>query len=179
MNSEMDFDLDRAIRKVKDFPKKGILFYDVTSIFTNNDAFKWVVDKATQIYKDKKIDLLLAVESRGFLFAAPISYNLGVPLALARKAGKLPGGTIKESYKLEYGEATLEVHKEDIKKDSRVLIIDDLIATGGTLKACASMVEKLGAKVAGIFGVIGLPFLKYADVLKGYEVTVLINYDSE
>jgi len=179
MNSRIDFDLDKAVRKVKDFPKKGILFYDVTGIFTNPVAFKRVVDKATQIYKDKKIDSILAVESRGFLFAAPISYNLGVPLALARKAGKLPGETIQESYKLEYGVATLEVHIEDIKKGSRVLIIDDLIATGGTLKACANMVEKLLAIVAGIFGVIGLPFLKYADVLKDYEITSLINYDSE
>lgn len=179
MNGEIDFDLNKAIRKVKDFPKKGILFYDITSIFTNPSAFKWVVDKTTQIYKDKNIDSLLAVESRGFLFAAPISYNLKIPLALARKAGKLPGETIKESYKLEYGEATLEVHKEDIKKGSRVLIIDDLIATGGTLKACASIVEKLGAEVAGIFGVIGLLFLNYSDLLKGYDVTTLINYDSE
>jgi adenine phosphoribosyltransferase len=174
-----DFNLDNAIRKIKDFPKPGILFYDITSIFTNSEAFKWVVDRSMEIYKNARIDAILAVESRGFLFAAPLAYKLGIPLILARKAGKLPGKTIKQSYALEYGEATLEIHVEDIKSGSNVLIIDDLIATGGTLKACISMIEKNGAKVAGIFGVIGLPFLNYGKVLAGYKVDTLINYHGE
>ena len=174
-----EFNLDKAIRKIKDFPKPGILFYDITSIFTNPDAFKWVVDKSVEMYKSAGIDSILAVESRGFLFAAPLSYKIGVPLILARKAGKLPGKTIKQSYALEYGEATLEIHTEDLKSGSKVLIIDDLIATGGTLKACASMIEKSGAEVAGIFGVIGLPFLNYDKVLAGYKVNTLINYHGE
>jgi adenine phosphoribosyltransferase len=174
-----DFNLDSAIRKIKDFPKPGILFYDITSIFTNPEAFKWVVDRSEQLYKNSGIDTILAVESRGFLFAAPLSYKLSVPLILARKAGKLPGKTIKQSYALEYGEATLEIHMEDLKPGSKVLIIDDLIATGGTLKACASMVERSGAKVSGIFGVIGLPFLNYEKFLGGYRINTLINYHGE
>ena len=173
------FDLDKAIRKVKDFPKPGILFYDITSIFTNVEAFKWIIDKSYELYKDKKIDAILAVESRGFIFASPLAYRLGIPLVLARKAGKLPGKTLKQSYSLEYGEATLEVHIEDIKKGQNILIIDDLIATGGTLKACIGLIENLQAKVSGIFGVIGLPFLNYEKILSGYEIKTLINYHAE
>ncbi len=174
-----DFNLDDVIRKVKDFPKEGILFYDVTSIFTNPEALQWIIDKAESLYEGKKIDAILSVESRGFIIASPLAYKMSVPLALARKKGKLPGETISQSYSLEYGEATLEIHKTDIKPGMNVLIIDDLIATGGTLKACAMMVEKLGAKVAGFFGIIGLPFLNYEEALKGYEINTLINYHGE
>lgn len=174
-----NFDLDKAIRKVKDFPKPGILFYDITSIFTNTSAFKWVIDKAYEMYKDKKVDAILAVESRGFIFASPLAYKLGIPLVLARKAGKLPGKTLKQSYSLEYGESSLEVHVEDIKKGQNFLIIDDLIATGGTLKACISLIEKLDAKVFGIFGIIALPFLNYGKVLSGYDIKTLIEYHGE
>jgi adenine phosphoribosyltransferase len=173
------YNLDNAIRKVPDFPKPGIMFYDVTSIFTNPEAFAWVVDKACDFYKDQHIDEILIVESRGFIVGSTLAYKLGLPMVLARKKGKLPGKTVDESYSLEYGEATLEVHKEDITPGANVLIIDDLIATGGTLKACANLIEKLDAKVAGFFGIIGLPFLKYEEVLKGYNITTLINYDSE
>ena len=174
-----ELNLDDYIRKIKDFPKKGILFYDVTSLFTNPVSFKWIVQKMTELYKNRKPDAVLAVESRGFIVASPFAFNLGIPLALARKAGKLPGETIKQSYSLEYGEATLEIQKSDIQKGDNVLIIDDLVATGGTLKACAEMVEKLGAKVEGFFGIIGLPFLNYDKALNGYDVKTLINYHGE
>ena len=174
-----NFDLDKVIRKIPDFPKPGILFYDITSIFTNPEAFKWIVDRAESMYKNSGIDLIMAVESRGFLFAAPLANKLSLPLIPARKAGKLPGKTLKQSYALEYGEATLEIHMEDIKPGMNVLVIDDLIATGGTLKACAAMIEKSGAKVAGFFGVIGLPFLNYDRTLEGYKVDTLINYHGE
>jgi adenine phosphoribosyltransferase len=175
----IDFDLDKAIRKVPDFPKPGILFYDVTSILTNREAFKWIIDKAIDVFESSGYDTLLAVESRGFIFASPMAYLTGKPIVLARKSGKLPGKTISQSYALEYGEATLEIHSDDIQPGNRVLIIDDLIATGGTLKACTKMVEKLGASVTGIFGVIGLPFLDYEKVLEGYSVTTLHNYHGE
>ncbi|MCG8572156.1 MAG: adenine phosphoribosyltransferase [Spirochaetes bacterium] len=174
-----DFDLDAAIRKIPDFPKKGILFYDITSILLNPEAFKWVIDQAVENYKDKHIDKLLAVESRGFIFASALAYQLNIPIVLARKPGKLPGQTISESYSLEYGEATLEIHQDDIQKGDNILVIDDLIATGGTLKTCANLIEKTGAKVAGFFGVIGLPFLNYDKVLAGYDIKTYINYDSE
>ncbi|HOJ64571.1 MAG TPA: adenine phosphoribosyltransferase [Spirochaetota bacterium] len=174
-----DINLDNFIRKVKDFPKPGILFYDITSIFTQPEAFSWIIEKAFEMYKDKKIDMLLAVESRGFIFASPLAYKMKIPLVLARKAGKLPGATIKENYALEYGTATLEVHKEDIPSGKNILIIDDLIATGGTLKACANLVKKLGSNVTGFFAVIGLPFLNYEKLLEGYDIKTLINYHSE
>ena len=171
--------LDNAIRKIPDFPKPGVLFYDITSIFTDPRAFSHVIDTACDLYALEKPDVLMAVESRGFIFAAAIAYNLKKPFILARKKGKLPGDTVEQSYSLEYGEATLEIQKSDLKPHSKVLIIDDLIATGGTLEACAKLVEKVGCTVEGFFGVIGLPFLKYEERLKNYRIDTMINYDCE
>jgi adenine phosphoribosyltransferase len=172
-------DLDKAIRKVPDFPKPGILFYDITSIFTNVEAFKYVVDTMIESYASQKVDGIIAIESRGFLLGACFAYKKGLPLVLARKKGKLPGKTISESYDLEYGSATLEIHKDDLIPGKRWLIIDDLIATGGTLKAVANMIESTGAQVAGIFSIIGLPFLGYDDKIGKYNPITLIDYDSE
>lgn len=174
-----NFNLDEAIRKVPDFPKPGILFYDITSIFTNTKAFAYCIDAAVEILKDKDFDLFLAVESRGFIFTSVLAYKLGKPFTLARKKGKLPGETISETYSLEYGTATLEIHTADLLPGSKVVIIDDLIATGGTLRACADMIEKSGSKVASIFGIIGLPFLEYNKKIGEYHVDTLINYLSE
>ena len=174
-----NFNLDNHIRKVPDFPKKGILFYDVTSLLTNPDAFGHIVKKMVDRYSNRAISGIVAIESRGFLFAAPLALHLRVPLLLARKKGKLPGKTVSEEYNLEYGTGILEIHSDDLKKDMDLLIIDDLIATGGTLKAVANMIERQGSHVSGIFSVIGLPFLKYEAVLSGYEVTTLINYHAE
>lgn len=172
-------DLDEVIRKVPDFPKPGILFYDITSIFTHPKAFRFTIDEMMRIYHDVKIDGIIAVESRGFLFGACFAEKAEIPLILARKKGKLPGKTIQQNYDLEYGSATLEIHEEDLTAGKRWLIIDDLIATGGTLEAVALMVEKTGAQVAGIFGVIGLPFLNYKDKIDKYNPTTLINYHGE
>ncbi|MDA3811224.1 MAG: adenine phosphoribosyltransferase [Spirochaetaceae bacterium] len=174
-----NFNLDNAIRKIKDFPIPGVLFYDITSIMMNPVAFKWVIDQMVSIYKDKDIGAIAAVESRGFIFGAPMAERLGIPMILVRKSGKLPGDTIKTSYKLEYGEAEIEIHTADITKGHNVLIVDDLLATGGTLKATAELLVEGGAIVTDVFSVIGLPFLNYSKMLDGLNITTLINYDSE
>lgn len=171
--------LDKNIRRIPDFPKPGILFYDITSVLVTPEAFKYVIDQMVSIYKDKKIDAVAGVESRGFIFAAPFAEKLGIPLVLIRKKGKLPGDTYECSYSLEYGTATVEVHKADIKKGQNILVVDDLIATGGTLAAAKNLIEQGGAEVTDFFGVIGLPFLNYQKVLENCNVTTLINYDSE
>ncbi len=171
--------LDKNIRRIPDFPKPGILFYDITSVLVNPEAFKYVIDQMVSIYKDKKIDAVAGVESRGFIFAAPFAEKLGIPLVLIRKKGKLPGDTYECSYSLEYGSATVEVHKADIKKGQNILVVDDLIATGGTLAAAKNLIEQGGAEVTDFFGVIGLPFLNYQKVLENCNVATLINYDSE
>lgn len=171
--------LDKNIRRIPDFPKPGILFYDITSVLVNPEAFKYVIDQMVELYKNKKIDAVAGVESRGFIFAAPFAEKLGIPLILIRKKGKLPGDTYECSYSLEYGTATVEVHKADIKKGQNILVVDDLIATGGTLAAAKNLIEQGGAEVTDFFGVIGLPFLNYQKVLENCNVTTLINYDSE
>ena len=172
-------DLDKVIRKVPDFPKPGILFYDVTSIFIDPEAFNYVLGKMSELYKDVDIDGVIAIESRGFLLGAPYALARKIPLVLARKQGKLPGDTYEQSYSLEYGEATLEIHKEDLKLGKKWLIVDDLIATGGTLTAVAKMVERNGDQVAGIFSIIGLPFLNYMVSIGKYNPVTLIDYQGE
>jgi len=173
------FDLDAAIRKVPDFPKPGILFYDITSVLTNPDAFNHCVESMVKLYKAESIDAVAAIESRGFLFAAPLSIRLGLPLILVRKKGKLPGKTLSKSYSLEYGTAEVEIHEADIPRGGRVLIVDDLIATGGTLRAAADILVQGGAIPIGVFSVIGLPFLNYTKTLAGLEVRTLIEYFGE
>ncbi len=172
-------DLDKAIRKVPDFPKPGILFYDITSIFMNPDAFRYVVDKMLANYSDGEVDGVISIESRGFLLGSCFAYSKKVPLVLARKKGKLPGKTISQSYLLEYGSATLEIHESDLIPGKRWLIIDDLIATGGTLEAVASMIENSNAHVAGIFSIVGLPFLNYQERIGKYQPVTLIDYNGE
>ena len=176
----MDIELlDKAIRRVPDFPKPGILFYDITGVLVNPEAFKLCIDEMVSIYKDSNFDAVAAVESRGFLFAAPFAERLGIPLVLIRKKGKLPGDTYECSYSLEYGTATVEVHKSDVKKGQKFLVVDDLIATGGTLAASKNLIEQGGAEVTDFFGIIGLPALNYKKILAPCKVTTLINYDGE
>ena len=169
-------DLDKAIRRVPDFPKPGILFYDITSILVNPDAFKFCIDRMVDLYKDAKLDAIAAIESRGFIFAAPLAEKLGIPLLLIRKKGKLPGETYTCSYSLEYGTATIEAHKTDIKKGFNYLLVDDLIATGGTFKAGNNIINQGGGNVVECFGVIGLPDLKFREALAPLKVTTLIDY---
>ncbi|MFI3256851.1 MAG: adenine phosphoribosyltransferase [Spirochaetales bacterium] len=171
--------IDQAIRRVPDFPKEGILFYDITGILVNPKAFSMCLDAAVDIYKNMKVDAVAGVESRGFLFAAPLADRLGIPLILIRKKGKLPGETWACKYQLEYGTAEIEIHKSDVQAGQKILVIDDLIATGGTLKAVKTILEEAGASVAEFFGIVGLPFLHYKKILEPTKVRTLINYDSE
>lgn len=175
-----DFDvLDKVIGKVPDFPKSGVLFYDITGVLRHPEAFKYSIDRMVEIYADQKIDAVAGIESRGFIFAAPFAERLGIPLILIRKKGKLPGKTYNCRYDLEYGSAEIEVHCADIQKDQKILLVDDLIATGGTLAAAKNLVEQGGAFVSDVFGVIGLPFLGYEKALDPLKVTTLIQYSTE
>lgn len=174
-----EYDFDASIRKVPDFPKPGILFYDITKLLEDNDAFKAIQDELDKRISPDSYDAILGVESRGFVFSAVASYRLGKPLYLARKPGKLPNPTISQSYDLEYGSASLEIQKVDLAKGGRWLVVDDLIATGGTLEATCNLLESEGVDIAAIFSVIGLPFLGYSDKLSKYSVHTLIDYHSE
>ena len=171
--------LDKAIRRIPDFPKPGILFYDITGILVEPEAFNFCLDKMAEWCKEVKADAISGVESRGFLFAAPLAARLNLPLILIRKKGKLPGNTYSCKYSLEYGTAEIEAHVSDIKPGQKVVVIDDLIATGGTLAAARNVFEQGGASVVEFMGVVGLPFLNYQKVLEPTPVRTLINYDSE
>jgi adenine phosphoribosyltransferase len=168
--------LDSSIRRVPDFPKKGILFYDVTGIFINPEAFKICIDRMVSLYRNKKIDGIAAVEARGFLLGAPLAERLELPLLLIRKKGKLPAETYTEKYALEYGTAEIEAHKSDIQRGKNYLVVDDLIATGGTLAAARSLIAQGGGTVSDFFGVVGLKEFDYENVLAPSCVTTLINY---
>jgi len=170
-------DLASTIRSVPDFPIEGILFYDITTLLKNSAALKASIDRLAQNYQNQNIDLIVGMESRGFIFGTPLAYQLGIGFAPVRKPGKLPAQSIAESYELEYGSNTLEIHADAIEKGQRVLIVDDLLATGGTAKATCNLVEKLGGQVAGLAFVIELSFLNGRDKLKNYEIFSLLKYD--
>ena len=172
-------DLDAVIRKVPDFPKPGVLFYDITSVFMNPEAMDFISKRMLEAFESTKIDAVISIESRGFILGGIFAKEKKIPLILARKEGKLPCETIKESYELEYGQAALEIHKADIASGKKYLIIDDLIATGGTVDAVATMVAKSGSEVAGIFAIISLPFLRHAEKTRKYKTVVLQEYHRE
>mgnify|MGYP001162162141 CR=1 FL=1 len=170
--------LKKHIRSIKNYPKKGILFRDITTLLKNGKAFASSVDQILKIAKKYKIDKIAAIESRGFVFGSVVAYKLKKPFIPLRKKNKLPAKTYSVNFKLEYGSGTIEVHKDSIKKNDSVLIIDDLIATGGTAKASAKLIEKSSAKVVAFIFVINLFDLGGSDSLikKGYEVKSLINF---
>jgi len=151
--------LEDKIRDVPDFPKKGIVFKDITTLLKDAAAFKCVIDELATKYQGEQVDMVVAMESRGFIFAAPLAYVLGTGFVPARKGGKLPAETIKTRYSLEYGTETVEIHKDAIMSGQRVLIVDDLLATGGTAAAMVELVEQLGGKVVGFAFLIELTFL--------------------
>lgn len=169
-------DLKSVIRDVPDFPKKGIIFKDITTLLKDKEAFPQAVDEFCNFYRNSRIDQVVCVESRGFIFGAPVAYNLGTGLILVRKPGKLPAKTNRVTYDLEYGTDSLEVHQDAIKEGDKVLIVDDLLATGGTTKATIELVEKLGGQVVGIAFLIELTFLNGRDKLKGYPIKSFIQY---
>jgi adenine phosphoribosyltransferase len=175
----MTLNLDDYINKIPDFPKKGVLFYDITSILTAPEAFSYCIECMADIYKDRGIDAIAAIEARGFLFAAPFAFRMGIPLVLIRKKGKLPGDTTSKKYSLEYAEAEIEIHPHDVPEGKQVLLMDDLIATGGTLNAARELITGCGGIIPEIFGVVGLPFLNYDEKLAPTPVRTLINYNSE
>jgi adenine phosphoribosyltransferase len=169
-------DLAESIREVPDFPKEGILFYDITTLIKDPQAFKQAVDTLTEHYVGQKIDLVVAVEARGYIFGAPVAYQLGAGFVPVRKVGKLPAETVREEYELEYGTDSVEMHRDAIQPGQRVLIVDDLIATGGSAAATARLVERLGGEVVGIAFLIELTFLSGVEKLKGYDVFTVIAY---
>jgi adenine phosphoribosyltransferase len=171
--------IEKAIRKVPDFPKPGILFYDITGILVDPPAFACCIDQMERLYAGSGVDAVAAIESRGFIFAAPFAIRMKLPLLLLRKKGKLPGETYRISFTLEYGEDVLEVHRADLKPGQKVLLVDDLIATGGTLSAAAQLLALGGAKVIGVFGVVGLPYLHYEKALSKYPVQTLVQYTGD
>ena len=171
-------DLKKYIRSIQDYPKKGILFRDITTLIKNAEAFKYTNDKIIEISKKINFDKVAAIESRGFVFASTVSYLMEKPFILLRKKNKLPAETHSIDFELEYGKATIEVHKDSINKDEKILIIDDLIATGGTAEAAAKLVEISGGKVAGFIFVINLFDLPGEKLLKkkGYFTKSLIEF---
>jgi len=171
-------DLKKYIRSIPDYPKKGILFRDITTLIKNAEAFKYTNDKIIELSKTIQFDKVAAIESRGFVFASTVSYQLSKPFVLLRKKNKLPAETHSVDFELEYGKATIEVHKDSITKNAKVLIIDDLIATGGTAEAAAKLVEISGGKVAGFIFVINLFDLPGNKLLneKGYKTHSLIEF---
>ncbi|MCM8770401.1 MAG: adenine phosphoribosyltransferase [Candidatus Omnitrophica bacterium] len=169
-------ELKDYIRNIPDFPKPGILFRDITTLLKDKKAFKLAVNKLAAKYKNKKIDLVVAVEARGFILGGALAHKLGAGFIPVRKKGKLPYKTESVTYELEYGIDTLEMHRDAINPDARVLIVDDLLATGGTVKAVCELVKKLGGKIVGIAFLIELTDLKGIEKLKGFDVFSLIKF---
>jgi adenine phosphoribosyltransferase len=176
MKEPQMLDLAPLIRDIPDFPKKGIVFKDITTILKDGQAFRRAIDALAERVRPYDVDKVIGMESRGFIFAAPIAYQLGVGFVPVRKLGKLPGPTISTEYELEYGTNTLEVHSDAIEEGERVLIVDDLLATGGTVSATIELVERLGGEVAAVAFLVELTFLKGRERLEGYNVESVIQF---
>ncbi len=171
--------LKSVIRTVPNWPKPGIMFRDITSLIENPDAFDFCINKFVEEYKNKGIDKIAGIESRGFIFGAALAKELHLPFVLIRKKGKLPGETIGQEYQLEYGTDVIEVHTNSINEGDQVLVIDDLLATGGTMLAACKLMERLGGNVMGVAFVIDLPDLKGSEKLSSYELFKLVDFEGE
>jgi adenine phosphoribosyltransferase len=169
-------DLRAKIREIPDFPKPGILFYDITTLLKDGKSFKKAIDQMLQPYKKEKIDIVVGMESRGFIFSAPMAMELNAGFVPVRKLGKLPAETLSVEYALEYGSNTLEIHRDAIRPGQKVLIVDDLLATGGTVRGTIELIERLKGDVVGLAFLVELEFLKGRDRLEGRRVTSVIKY---
>lgn len=169
-------ELRGKIRDIKDFPTEGILFKDITTLLRDGPAWRFAVDSLASHYQSDRVDVVVGVESRGFIFGGALAYALGCGFVPARKPGKLPWETVDATYELEYGTDTLQIHADAFREGSRVIVLDDVLATGGTAKAKIELVERLGAVVVGVLFVIELTFLHGRDRLDGYDVHALIDY---
>jgi adenine phosphoribosyltransferase len=169
-------DLRAKIREIPDFPKPGILFYDITTLLKDAAAYREAIDLMIEPHRDAGVDLVVGMESRGFIFSGPIAYKLNAGLIPVRKLGKLPAETVSVEYALEYGSNTLEIHRDAIRPGQRVLIVDDLLATGGTVRGTIELVERLQGQIVGLAFLVELQFLKGRERLAGYKTTSVIKY---
>ena len=170
-------DLRAKIRDIKDFPTEGILFKDITTLLKDGPAFRWVIDALASRYTTPGVDLVVGIESRGFIFAGALAHQLSAGFVPVRKLGKLPAKTVQVEYELEYGRSALAIHEDAVQQGQRVLIVDDVLATGGTMAATIRLVEQLGGKVAGVVFLLELAFLKGREKLGNYPVESLITYE--
>lgn len=171
--------IEEYVRSIPDFPEPGIIFRDVTSILQDADGLRLAIDSMQECLKDVDVDVIVGTESRGFMFGVPIAYNLHKAFVPVRKKGKLPCETISQSYDLEYGSAEIEIHKDAVRPGQKVVIIDDLIATGGTVEAAVKLIEKLGGEVVKIVFLMELAGLNGREKLKGYNVDSVIRYEGK
>ena len=171
--------IEEYVRSIPDFPEPGIIFRDITSILQDADGLHLAIDSLQDLIKDVDVDVIVGAESRGFIFGMPMAYNLHKPFVPVRKKGKLPCETISQSYDLEYGQAEIEIHKDAIKPGQKVVIVDDLIATGGTMEAAVKLIEELGGEVVKIRFLMELAGLKGREKLKGYDVASVIRYEGK
>ncbi len=169
-------DLRQTIRDIPDFPQKGVIFRDITTLLQDPYAFRQAIDDLSGVLERKEHDVVLGVESRGFIFASTLAYKLGKGLVIVRKPGKLPSRTVSVSYALEYGTDSVEMHADSIEAGQKVVIVDDVLATGGTARAVAELVEKAGGKVAALVFLVELEYLKGRDKLSGYETISVLRY---
>ena len=171
--------IEDYVRSIPDFPEPGIIFRDVTSVLQDPDGLKLAIDSMMKLLEGVEFEVIVGAESRGFIFGAPLAYQLHKPFVLVRKKGKLPGATIERSYDLEYGSATLEMHRDSIKPGQKVIVVDDLIATGGTIEATAALIEELGGEVVKLIFLIELAGLKGRERLNKYDIGAVITYEGK